>query len=108
VGIPLFVLVMVALGLPLLALCLGVMALLLIPGGLGIFGAYLAAVGGLWCLSYIADAILMFGLAFLILALGLIVLWLGLWADVKLAGLYVQGVNWLSGELLGRKVTEDE
>jgi hypothetical protein len=108
VGISLFVLVMVALGLPLLALCLGVMAALLVPGCAGLFGAYLAAVGGLWCLGYIADAVLMFGLAFLILALGLIILWLGVWLDIKLAGLYVRGVSWLSGQLLGRSVTQDE
>jgi uncharacterized membrane protein len=108
VGIPLFILVMVALGLPLAALCVVVMAALLIPGGVGLLGAYLAAVGGLWCIGYVADAVLMFGLAFLILALGLMILWLGLWADVKLASLYVRGVGWLSGELLEGTVAEDE
>jgi uncharacterized membrane protein len=107
-GIALLVLVLVALGLPLAALFLGVMIVLVIPGAAGLVCAYLAAVGGLWCLSFLADTVMMFGLAFLLLALALIVLWVGIWADIHLVRLYISGVQWLAGELLERQVTEDE
>jgi uncharacterized membrane protein len=107
-GIALLVLVLVALGLPLAALFLTVMIALVIPGAAGLVCAYLAAVGGLWCLSFLADTVMMFGLAFLLLALALIVLWVGIWADIHLVRLYISGVQWLSGELLERQVTEDE
>ncbi len=107
-GIPLFVLITAAIGIPLFVLAVAVMAALLAPGLAGIFGAYLSAVGGLWCISYVADAILLFGLAFLILAVGLIVLWAGVWIDAKIIDLCARGIQWLSGELLGRKVTGDE
>lgn len=107
-GAPLFVLVMAALGIPVAAVFIALMAVLLAPGCACVFAAYLAAVGGLWCLAYIADAVMMFGLAFLILAVGVLVLWVGFRLDVMLAGAYVKGVRWLAGELLGRKVTDDE
>jgi uncharacterized membrane protein len=107
-GIALLVLVLVALGLPLAALCLAVMIVLVIPGAAGLVCAYLAAVGGLWCLSFLADTVMMFGLAFLLLALALLVLWVGIWADIHLVRLYISGVRWLAGELLERQVTEDE
>lgn len=107
-GIALLVLVMLALGIPLAALVLALMAVCLAPGAAIVFGAYLAAVGGLWCLSILADAMLLFGTAFLILAVGLIVLWGGVWLCSRLAMLYVRGVQWLCGELLGRKVTVHE
>jgi hypothetical protein len=107
-GIALLVLVLVALGLPLAALGLGVMLVLVIPGAAGLVCAYLAAVGGLWCLSFLADTVMMFGLAFLLLALALIVLWVGIWADIHLVRLYISGVQWLADELLERQVTEDE
>ncbi len=106
-GIPLFVLVIVALGLPVAAVCIAAMLILLIPGGICLFAAYLVAVGGLWCMSYMADAIVLFGAAFIVLALGIVVLWGGIWLDVKIGGAYTAGVGWLAGELLGRKVTED-
>lgn len=107
-GIALLVLVMAALGVPLAALVFALIAVCLAPGAAVVFGAYLAAVGGLWCLTYMADAILMFGLAFLILAVGLVLLWGGIWLASRLALLYVHGVQWLCGELLGRQVTDDE
>ena len=107
-GIALLVLVMIALGIPLAALVMALMAVCLAPGAAIVFGAYLAAVGGLWCLSIIADAMLLFGAAFLILAVGLIVLWGGIWLCSRLAMLYIRGVQWLCGELLGRKVTVHE
>lgn len=107
-GIALLTLVLIAIGIPLAAITLALMAVCLAPGAAVVLGAYLAAVGGLWCLGYMADAIMMFGLAFLVLAVGLIVLWGGIWLCSRLVKVYAMGVRWLCGELLGRKVTEDE
>lgn len=107
-GIPLFILVFGALGIPLGLLCLALSLALLAPGCAILFGAYLIGVGGLWCTSYMADAALLFGAAFIVLAIGLLVLWLGFWLAVKLWTAYVRGVGWIAGELLGRKVTADE
>lgn len=108
VGIALLTLVMIAIGIPLAALTLTLMAVCLAPGAAIIFGAWLAAVGGLWCLGYMADAVMMFGFAFLVLAVGLIILWGGIWLCVQLGKVYGMGVRWLCGELLGKKVTDDE
>lgn len=108
VGIPLLVLVMIAIGIPLLALVLALSAVCLAPGAAVVFGAYLIAVGGLWCLSYVADAVLLFGAALLVLAVGLVILWGGFWLASRMFILYARGVGWLGGELLGRKVTDDE
>lgn len=106
-GIPLFILVFGALGIPLGVLCLALSLLLLCPGCAILFGAYLIGVGGLWCTAYMADAVLLFGAAFIVLAIGLLVLWLGIWLVVKLFTAYGKGVGWIAGELLGRKVTTD-
>ena len=106
-GIPLFILVFGALGIPLGILCLALSLVLLAPGCAILFGAYLIGVGGLWCTAYMADAVLLFGAAFIVLAVGLLVLWLGIWLAVKLWTVYVRGVGWIAGELLGRKVTAD-
>lgn len=95
IGIPLFVIIMAAIGLPLAALCLLAAAALLMPGAALIFAAWLVFVGGLWCLSFIADAILLFGAAFIVLALGILVLFAGLRLGVKLVSLYVRGVSLL-------------
>ncbi|MGM9615071.1 MAG: DUF1700 domain-containing protein [Oscillospiraceae bacterium] len=107
-GIPLFIFVMIALGLPVAAVFLALIAVLLLPGGALLTGVYLTVIGALWCTAYMADAILLFGTAFVVLAVALIVLWAGIWVDVKLGTLYVRGVKWLAGELLGRRVTDDE
>lgn len=107
-GIPLFLLVFIALGLPVAAVLLALMVILLAPGCALLFGAYLVFVGGLWCTAYMSDAILLFGAALVVLALGLLILWCGVWLDVKLATAYVRGVGWVAGETLGRKVTTDE
>lgn len=106
-GIPLFILVFGALGIPLGILCLALSLALLAPGAAILFGAYLIGVGGLWCTAYMADAVLLFGAAFIVLAVGLLVLWLGIWLAVKLFTVYGKGVGWIAGELLGRKVTAD-
>lgn len=103
-GIPLFVLVFCALGVPLGAVCLAVMLALLVPGCALLFGAYLIGVGGLWCVGYVADAILLFGAAAIALALGLMLLYAGFWLGVRLFRLYGRGVGWVAGELLGRRV----
>jgi len=107
-GIPLFILVFAALGIPIAAVFLALMIALLVPGCAVLFAAYLVFVGGLWCTGFMADAVLLFGAAFIVLALGIFVLWAGIWLDSKLLKLYVKGVRWLAGELLGRKVTVDE
>lgn len=106
-GIPLFLLVFAALGVPLAVLCAALAIVLLVPGCAVLFGAYLIVVGGLWCMSYMADAVLLFGLALVALAVGLIVLWLGLWLGVKLLSAYGRGFGWVGGELLGRRVQAD-
>ena len=103
-GIPLFVLVILGLGVPLAALLIGVAAALLIPGCAAFFAAWLTAVGGLWCVGYIADAILLFGAAFVVLAMGIILLFGGVWLDGRLISLYARGLRWVAGELLGRRV----
>lgn len=106
-GIALFVLVILGLGVPLAAVAAGLCAALLVPG-CGVFaGAYLFFVGGLWCLSYIADAILLFGGAFVVLALGIILFFAGLWLDGKLIALYIRGLRWVAGELFGRRTANE-
>lgn len=107
-GIPLFILVFVALGIPLAALCLALALVLLAPGCAVLFGAYLVFVGALWCTGYMADAVLLFGLMFVVLAVGLLVLCLGVWLAVKLIALYIRAFGWVAGELLGRKVIAGE
>lgn len=107
-GIPLLALILIAIGIPVAVLFLALMAVCVAPGCAVLFGAYLVAVGGLWCLTYIADALLLFGAALLVLAVGLLVLWGGIWLCSRLVLGYVLAVRWLSGELLGRKVSDDE
>ena len=107
-GISLLALILIAIGIPVAVLFLALMAVCVAPGAAVVFGAYLVAVGGLWCLTYMADALLMFGAALLVLAVGLLVLWGGIWLCSRLVLGYAAGVRWLSGELLGRKVSDDE
>lgn len=107
-GVILFVLIFLALGIPLFLLCAGLTVLFLAPGGLLIFGAYLVLVGGLWSLSVVADAILLFGAALVVLALGLMLLWLGFVVVFHIWKLWGRALTWTAGELLGRKVVLDE
>ena len=65
-----------------------------------------AAVGGLWCVSYIADALMLFGAAFFVLGLALLVLFLGLWLAVSMIKLYIRLVRGMKHLFLGRKVRE--
>ena len=90
--------------LPLTLVGLLLIPTLILPGLAVLFSAFLAFVGGLWCLSIIADAAVLFGLACILLAAGLSALWLGLWLDVALVNLWSRGVKGLSHLTLGRKV----
>ena len=103
-GIAVLSLILLIAGLPLAALTLGVALVWLLPGAAGVIAAGLAAIGALWCLGYMADALLLLALAFLILAVALLQVFGGVWLDVKLIGLFVRGVRALCDALLGRKV----
>ena len=104
-GIPLFLFLALALGLPFALICLALTAVFIAPGCAVIFGAYLVFVGGLWCTAFMADAIMLFGAALIVLALGLVILWVGLWIASRFWILWGRAMSWLAGELLGRKVT---
>lgn len=103
-GIPLFILSLFVIAIPLAAVLLVLVPVLVLPGVALLIGAWLAAVGGLWCISYIADAVMLFGLALVILAAGLVVLWLGLWLLVSAVALYIRVMRGLSHLTLGKKV----
>ncbi len=103
-GLPLFILTIVFLVLPLTLVGLLLIPTLVLPGLAVLLGAWLAFVGGLWCISIIADAAVLFGLAFILLALGLIVLWIGLWADVAMVSGYMRAMEGLTDLTLGKKV----
>ena len=89
-GTVLFILGFLAVGLPLAAAVIGLFVLLLVPGAAAAVGAWLCAVAGLWCLTYLADALLLFGAAFLVLAVALLLITLGLWCGVWLIRLYAR------------------
>lgn len=104
VGVPLFIVCLIVLALPVGVLCLVLLPILLLPGLALLLGTFLAAVGGLWCTSYIADALMLFGLAALILSVALIVLWCGLRLDVGIVSLYARACRAVSHLTLGKKV----
>ncbi len=106
-GVPLFILSILLLAVPIAAILLAVMAVLLAPGLILLLFTWLAAVGGLWCISYIADAVMLFGLAFLILGLALIVLWCGLRLDTGIVKAYILACKAMTHLTLGKKVTRD-
>ena len=106
IGVPLFVLGLLAIAVPLGALALVLSVVLLCPGLVVLAGAWLIAVGGLWCVSYIADALMLFGAAFFVLGLALLVLFLGLWLAVSMVKLYIRLVRGMKHLFLGRKVRE--
>lgn len=103
-GVTVLTLILLIVGVPLAALTLGVALVWLLPGAAGVIASGLAAIGALWCLGYMADALLLLALAFLILAVALLLVFGGVWLDVKLIGLFVRGVRALCDALLGRKV----
>lgn len=106
-GVPLFVLSLVVLALPIGVVCLLLLPVLIAPGLALLLCTWLAAVGGLWCISYIADALMLFGLAFFILGLALIVLWCGLRLDTAIVTGFVRACRGVAHLTLGRKVTAD-
>lgn len=103
-GGTLLTVILLVVGVPLAALTLVVALVWLLPGAAGVVGAGLAAIGALWCLSYVADALLLLALGFLLMAAALLLLFCGVWLDVRLIGLYVRGVKALCDALLGKKV----
>lgn len=103
-GVTLLTVILLVIGVPLAALTLAVAAVWLIPGAAGLGASLLSGIAALWCLNYLADTLLVLGVAFVALALGLLLLWCGIWLDVHLVKLYVRGVQWLCGKLLGKKV----
>ena len=105
VGIPLFILTLI-LVLPLAALILALLPVMVLPGLLILAAAWLMSVGGLWCISYIADAVLLFGGAFLILGVALFVLYGGLWLDVAMVKLYIRLLVGMKHLFLGKKVRD--
>ena len=107
-GIVLFVFVFIALGIPAAALFCALTAICLAPGAAVVTAAGLLAVGGLWSTAFMADVCLLIGAAAITLALGLVVLFAGLWLAVRVWRVYGRGVGWLAGELLGRRVAADE
>lgn len=103
VGIPLFIIAILGLGIPLAPAAAVLFVVLPIPGVLLLIGGWLIFVGGLWCVAYIADAVMLFGAAFVCLGLGLMVLWLGLWLGVTIIKLYIRGIRALARVCLSRK-----
>jgi len=103
-GAVLLSLILLVVGLPLAGLLLVCMAVFLLPGLAGILCAGLSAIAALWCISQLANALLLFGLGFLFLGLGLVLFWLGLRLDIRLVKLYIKGVAVLCDALLGKKV----
>ena len=103
-GTALLALVLLIVGVPLALATLVVLAVWLVPGVGGFLGAWLCAVGALWTLSYMADALVLLGLGFFSLAAGLLLLWLGIWLDVTLVRLFIRGVQLLFDLFLGKKV----
>ena len=61
--------------------------------------------GGLWCISYIADAVMLFGVAFFVLGLALVILWCGVWLDVAIVKIYIRVMVGLKHLFLGRRVS---
>lgn len=105
VGIPLFILLLI-LTLPLAAAVLALLPAMILPGASILVSSWLTAVGGLWCISYIADALMLFGGAFIILGIALLVLYGGLWLDVAMVKLYIRLLVGMKHLFLGKKVRD--
>lgn len=103
-GGTLLALILLVAGVPLAALTLGVALVWLLPGAAGVAAALLSAIGALWCVGYMADAMLLLALGFLVLAAALLLIFGGVWLDVRLIRLFVRGVQALCDALLGKKV----
>lgn len=103
-GAVLLTLILLVLGIPLAAAAVCLVIVCVLPGAAALVCAFLSAVAALWCIAQLANALLLFGLAFVILALGLVLFWLGVRADVHIVKLYIRGVAALCDLLLGKKV----
>ena len=89
-------------GLPLFALLMLMDALLLVPGAAGIGAGLILAEAGTFSLTYMADALLVFGAALIVFALALALLYGGLWCAVKLTKVYFKGLCALMRGILGK------
>ena len=62
--------------------------------GVGLIaGGAALVICGIWALGVLPDALLMFGCAAIALALGLVLLWLGIWLLIRLIGLICRGAK---------------
>lgn len=71
-------------GVPLACLVLAACLILLAPGLAVINASVHTAIAGVWAMSYLADGLLLFGAALVALAVGLPLLWLGVWVDARI------------------------
>ena len=73
-----------------------VLTCFIVPFVLGaalIAGAAYLAICGIWALGVMTDALLMFGAAAIVLAFGIVLLWLSIWAVIRLFGLLGKGIG---------------
>ena len=89
-------------GVPLFLLLMVIDILLLVPGVAGIGAALILVEAGTFSLTYMADALLVFGAALIVFALALLLLYGGLWCAVKLTKVYVKGICALMRAILGK------
>ena len=93
-------------GIPLLAILAAVMIVLVLPGCACIGAAVLIGIGGLWAAPITVDALLFYGAALCVLAVGLLLLWLGLWLDIRIASWFFLNAKNIGRRLLGREIKE--
>jgi len=89
-------------GLPLFLLLMIIDVLLLVPGVAGIGAGLILVEAGTFSLTYMADALLVFGAALIVFALALLLLYGGLWCAVKLTKVYFKGICALMRAILGK------
>jgi len=62
--------------------------------GLGLVaGAAYLVICGIWAMGMVANALLLFGAAAVLLAIGIVLLWLSIWAVIRLSGLLAKGMR---------------
>ena len=89
-------------GVPLFLLLMIIDVLLLVPGAAGIGAGLILVEAGTFSLTYMADALLVFGAALIVFALALLLLYGGLWCAVKLTKVYFKGICALMRGILGK------
>lgn len=82
-------------GLVLLCAALIVCAVLFAPGAAFGGAAFLSVIAGIWAAPVFADALYLYGIALMALALTLLLLFLAVWAVVSLAKPLIQDIKWL-------------